>query len=58
MSQRSAALDALFSGSTSTTTKSAIGPLIKRSSSVKDMVRSFEDSGAFEKVLNKGEKKV
>jgi hypothetical protein len=31
--------------------------LIKRSSSVKDMVRSFEDSGAFEKVLNK-EKKV
>ena len=57
LSQRSVALDALFSGSTSTSTlnKSA-APVIKRSSSVKDMVRSFEDSGILAKSMG-GEKK-
>jgi hypothetical protein len=44
LSQRSAALDALFSGSTSTSARPAVQ--IKRSSSVKDIVRGFEDSGA------------
>ena len=57
LSQRSVALDALFSGSTSTSTlnKSA-APVIKRSSSVKDMVRSFEDSGILAKSMG-GERK-
>jgi len=57
LSQRSVALDALFSGSASTSTlnKSA-APVIKRSSSVKDMVRSFEDSGILAKSMG-GEKK-
>jgi hypothetical protein len=50
LSQRSAALDALFSGSGSTSTKAAV-PIIKRSSSVKDMVRSFEDSGILGKSM-------
>jgi len=47
LSQRSAALDALFSGSTSTSTRPVVQ--IKRSSSVKDIVRGFEDSGALAK---------
>jgi len=48
LSQRSAALDALFSGSTSTSTRPVVQ--IKRSSSVKDIVRGFEDSGFWQKV--------
>ena len=44
LSQRSAALDALFSGSTSTSTRPVVQ--IQRSSSVKNIVRGFEDSGA------------
>jgi len=47
LSQRSAALDALFSGSTSSSTRPAVQ--IKRSSSVKDIVKGFEDSGALAK---------
>jgi hypothetical protein len=47
LSQRSAALDALFSGSTSTSTRPVVQ--IKRSSSVKDIVKGFEDSGALAK---------
>ncbi len=47
LSQRSAALDALFGGSTSTSTRPVVQ--IKRSSSVKDIVRGFEDSGALAK---------
>jgi len=47
LSQRSAALDALFSGSTSTSTRPVVQ--IRRSSSVKDIVKGFEDSGALAK---------
>jgi len=50
LSQRSAALDALLSGSTSTNINTAAVrvPSIKKSTSVKDMVRSFEESGAID----------
>ena len=47
LSQRSAALDALFSGSTSASSRPVVQ--IKRSSSVKDIVKGFEDSGALAK---------
>jgi len=47
LSQRSAALDALFSGSVSTSSRPVVQ--IRRSSSVKDIVKGFEDSGALAK---------
>lgn len=55
MSQRSAAINALFtpgdkSTSASASTSSNAGVPIKRSSSVKDLVKSFEDSG----ILSRG----
>jgi hypothetical protein len=55
LSQRSAALDALFSESISTAKFTAAVPAIKRSSSVKDIVKNFEDSGALAKSMGMGE---
>lgn len=48
LSQRSAALDALFSGSTTGNTAAVRVPSIKKSTSVRDMVKSFEESGAID----------
>jgi len=48
LSQRSAALDALFSGSATGNTAAVRVPSIKKSTSVRDMVRSFEESGAID----------
>jgi hypothetical protein len=48
LSQRSAALDALFSGSTNVNTAAVRVPVVKKSASVRDMVKSFEDSGAID----------
>lgn len=52
LSQRSAALDALFSGSTSTKSTVTV-PVIKRSSSVRDIVKGFEDSGALDRSVSR-----
>jgi hypothetical protein len=48
LSQRSAVLDALFSGSTNVNTAAVRVPVVKKSASVRDMVKSFEDSGAID----------
>jgi hypothetical protein len=56
-SQKSAALDALFGGASTSTSFSASQaravrvPTVKRISSVKDIVKNFEESGAFEKAV-------
>jgi hypothetical protein len=56
-SQKSQALDALFGGSTSKLSyeqaRAVRAPIVKRVSSVKDMVKSFEESGAFDRAMKK-----
>lgn len=59
-SQKSQALDALFGGSTSSASlskeqaRAVRVPIVKRTSSVKDMVKSFEESGAFDRSMQAG----